>query len=163
MEEMWKQQLKRLRDITPDAAWSAKTKRAVFASRAPEVLTPRIPVSIFSFPRLLWVGVPVVVLMLLFTSVYFFASPSQGAISSLDKDNLNTEFNSLSLNVHLQSVSYKDSANSAVASALQEITDTGAKHLSPALLESEIEILQLDTNLPTQEKSIDELLNEVIL
>lgn len=159
---MWKQQLKRFRDITPDATWSAKTKRAVLSSRIPETLVPRVSISIFSFPRLLWIGVPVVVIMFLFTSIYFFASPSQGAISSLDTDKLNTEFNSLSLNVHLQSVSYKDSANSAMASAIQEITDTGAKHLSPFLLESEIEILQLDTNPPPKEKSIDQLLNEVI-
>ena len=146
------EQLKSLKSIAPDADFSARTKRLVLA--APVTL----PVwrGVFVRSRLAFAAVAMAVVALLV--VFLPGAPRTVPIASAEA--LNNEFSNLSINIELQQISYNQSANQTISSALSEISGNTPDHLNPAVLQAEAS--SVDPNAPASNPEIEKLLNQVI-
>lgn len=160
MEDQLLQQLKRLKAIRPDPTWVAAT-RGAFAGSPPKAV-----LFFWNRPSVLRWAAPAAAGLALLA----FAALSPGlrtpippaVAAALDTQNLSTEFQNLPINIELSKIGYQDSANATVASAITEITDTRTRHLSPPLLQAEIQKLSLPADTPTPDNTIDQMLNQVI-
>lgn len=162
MEDKLILQLKKLRAVGPDTAWSANARRVVLASRAsstalPVLERPRI------FSRTFWLVAPALAafaLVLVFVPAFFGDSGSVAmSQSALNPENIQEELNGLSINIQIKEIRYQETAQKTVASAISEITDTEMPHLSPSLLENELPPLELTS---PRNESIDSLLDNLL-
>lgn len=147
-----KKKLQILQTITPDASFAARTKEAVLAhvprKRVIELVnTSWIRAGAFSFA-----GVAVAVLVGI---IIFFAPARTPAVASLESIKLTEELNNLSINIQLKEISYRDTADHVIASAIDEIQNTEVKHLNPSIIKEEAPL----PNITTKNTEIDTLLN----
>ncbi len=147
--------LRRFKTIEPEPTF-ARTSRALILETK-----KRNPLgAIFRLPRLAPVLYGGALILLLLTASYLVFVPSKPVVSAaFSPENLTKELANLSINIELREVSYRQSANLAIASALTEIENTSVKHLNQTLLESEEENINLEGSVNPE---IDELLNAVI-
>ncbi len=159
MEDQLLQQLKRLKAIAPDPTWVAAARSMLVVDRQEEAFQPS---GRFIFLR--WAA-PAAALVFLAVAALIpnlFPTPVPTAVAALDTNNLTSEFQNLPINIELSKIGYQDSANATVASAITEITDIHTNHLSPPLLESEEQKLNLPAEAPTPDQDINQMLNQVI-
>ncbi len=147
-------QLKRLRDISPDPIFTARTRLAVLSQKQKLsyrdifVSFMRQPVVIGSFAC-----------ALLFFALFSVFSPTPTITSLKNAEALNNEVNALSINVHLKELSYQQNADSMIMAAITEIRDTKAGHLNSGTLNLESQGFNLQKN---QTEDINKLLDTVI-
>lgn len=162
MEDNLVLQLKKLRAVGPDTAWSANVRRVVLASRMtttaiPALVRPRI------FSRTFWFVAPAVaafaLILVLIPPLFSDSGSVAMSQSSLNPENIQEELNGLSINIQIKEIRYQETAQKTVASAISEITDTEMPHLSPSLLENELPPLELTS---PRNESIDSLLDKLL-
>lgn len=147
-------QLKKLRNVAPDAAFHARSKSVILALH--EKQKPRIA----WLPALAWAGALAAVLLV--ATVFFPApNPSSLSISLLNTQRISEEFDNLTISIQLKEIRYNQNADQTIASAINEIGETRAGHLNGALIESEFQAIQQGTG--EKNGNIDRLLREVIL
>lgn len=164
--ELLKKQLKKLNAIEPNAAWAETTRRVVLMSRASSVSSKQMApqrsnTPVFSVFKHYFIPAGVAVAALFVLIAPLLSAPSN-ALASLDNKTLTDEMSNLSINIHLDEISYQENANKAVATALTEITDTRTPHMSPSLIESESEVLNVLKIDPEQQAPVDAMLESVI-
>jgi len=154
MEDFLSQQLKRLKNIEPDPAFKAYSKRAILTYKHPQGFV----FGLLKPTNLAWIGVFTALTVI--AAISYFLIPAKPILSSaLDEQSLNKELNNLTINIQLQSISYEQAINQTIASALTEITNTQTKHLNPAILNSENQSFNLP---PPTDSRIDQLLEQII-
>ena len=148
MQEI-KTQLKKFRLIEPGEA---------FRKRALNSMIEEKPEARWAFNwRSLWApALASLALILVIGGRLISARPS---LASFNPEGLRNEFNGLNINIELKEISYRQSVNQEIASAITEIADNKTRHLSPSLLEEEAS----DVDWSEEGNSeIDDLLNQVI-
>ncbi|KKU91521.1 MAG: hypothetical protein UY23_C0001G0127 [Candidatus Jorgensenbacteria bacterium GW2011_GWA1_48_11] len=144
-------QLNKLRVIAPSADSAARGRALIFIEGEPR----RFP------PVLAWASVFALIILVFSVSYQTLISPATNIISaSLNSDQLNQEFNNLSINIELKDISYRQNVNQAIASAISEIESNEARHLNPDVLKSEEQNLNINS---TTDPQIDQLLKTIIL
>lgn len=151
MNEEIIKQLTTLREIGPRPGYANVTRRSILAERQ-DIFFP-----FDAFLRPLYVG-GFAVLLLVLTLSYALFSSNRTAYASLDAENIQDELAELTISIKLEEIAYSQSADRAVASALQEITNDTFRHLNQQLLQNEQDAFQL----PEEDRRIDDLLNTVI-
>lgn len=162
MEDNLILQLKKLRAVEPNTAWSANARRVVLASRMTTTAMPTFArTRIFS--RTFWIIAPTfaAIAILLVIAPTFMNNSDSTALSqsALNPTNIEEELAGLSINIQINEIRYQETAQKTVASAISEITDTEMPHLSPSLLENELPPLELTS---PRDESIDSLLNNLL-
>lgn len=151
MENEILRQLHNLRSITPDPAFSARSRSLILEKTKP---------PFFAWPVLAYAGVFAVILVVSFSIITLFQARTPSlSLSSLNTTNLDQELKNLGINFQLEELSYQQAVNQTIASALGEISDNQIGHLNPSLLEAEKENAELETFSNPQ---IEKLLNEVL-
>lgn len=145
------QQLHSLKLIEPESAFAKRSRSLILSQKS----GPKT----FGLPAWIWAGALAAVLLSfsLYNLIYY---APKTVLSSFDSEGLKQEFNGLSINIQLKEISYQQSVNQAIASALTEIGDNQTRHLNPSLLEAEKSGADLE-NLTNPE--IDDLLNQLVL
>ncbi|MEK7169319.1 MAG: hypothetical protein AAB377_01795 [Patescibacteria group bacterium] len=145
-------QLKRLREIEPEAGFVAGSRRTILALKKEQV-------PVFVWPNLRMVGAFAGLVAVLSASIFFFSGQNaQEALASPEV--LNNEFAALSINIELQEISYRQNVNKTISSAISEIGSTNANHMNKDVLNAESEKFNLDTL--ESNPQIDRLLEQVI-
>lgn len=141
------EQLKDLKNIAPDPEFAARAKRVILA--APPAAVPAFPTW-----RKLALGIGTILVIAF--AIVMPGTPKAVPIASAEA--LNNEFNNLSINIEIQQISYNQSVNQTIASALTEIAGSKLSHLNPAVLKSES--AALNANTPASNPQIDDLLQQ---
>ena len=150
MEDKILRQLHNLRSIAPDPAFMARSRSSILKkTKSP----------FFARPLLAYAGAFAVILIVVGFSIIFPSQTSKPSLSSLNALSLNQELKNLSINIQLEEISYQQSVNQTIASALGEISDSRTGHLSPLLLESERKSAELEI---FSNPEIEELLNDLL-
>lgn len=147
------QQLKKLSEIKPTGEFTAKSRRLILA------VPQKRP--IFSFP-LAWgaaVAVAILIVVSAVTGGLFPLQPSYAAL--FNQEDIKEEFNNLNINAQIRETSERQQVNRVIASALNEISDSGPRHLNQSRLEEELNSFKINGS-PEKQKQIDELLQKVI-
>lgn len=140
--------------IEPDVLFLENSKRLIFS------FEPNRRFSVFDVLKpALWGSAAV--LAIAFMTVYIIGARTKDATAynSLSSEKLNNEFKNMNISIQLDEISYRQSVNGAVASALKEISNDGTRHLNNEVLMSENDRAHLETRSSGQ---IDELLDTVI-
>ena len=146
------QQLKRLREIEPEAGFAAGSRRTILAFKKEQA-------PILVWPNLRMVGAFAGLVAVLSASIFFFSGQNaQEALASPEV--LNNEFAALNINIELQEISYRQDVNKTISSAISEIGSTNANHMNKDVLNAESEKFNLDTL--ESNPQIDRLLEQVI-
>lgn len=151
MHEEIIKQLTTLKEIAPRPGYANVMRRSILAERQDVVF----PFEALSRP--LYVG-GFAALLLVLTLSYALFSAGKPAYASLDAQNIKDELAELTISIKLEEIAYSQSADRAVASALQEITNDEFRYLNPQLIQNEQDAFQL----PEEDKRIDDLLKTVI-
>lgn len=146
-------QLKTLSAIEPDEHFVAATRRGILA-------LPGSP------SRRIWGALPLwatafamfVVSIVTATSL---TRPNPALSAVENPELLSQEFNSLTINVELQGITYHQTVNQTITSALSEISSNNMRHLNQELLRSEEEHFNVLID-ETDSSQIDTLLDKVI-
>jgi hypothetical protein len=148
------EQLKKLKSVKPGTDFAAATRQLILA-----VPQPRR----FIFPVQIWAlgGAVAVLILVLVISIAGFGRISTLSDLTTNSEEIDREFKNLSINIQLQEISYRQSVNEVIASALGEISDSGPSYLKSSILERELDSLEIGNNLEKREK-IEELLNKII-
>lgn len=147
------QKLKRLKSVKPEKEFILKSRRLVLA------VPQKRPIFAFSW---IWAGVLAAVFLLVAVSAISTNSLLRNGYATLiNPEDISQEFDNLTINIQLRQISYQQNVNSAIASALNEISDSGPRHLKTSLLEKELDTLDINGGLDKQ-KQINELLDKVI-
>ncbi len=147
-----KRQLKTLAYVAPDEAFVASTRRGILAVRR----EAKPAWGLF----LMWASAAA----MLVVSVLGFSSlmREQRAVAMLaTPEALSREFNGLTINVELKSVSYQQGVDQTIVSALSEISTNSMRHLNQGILQSEQNTIN-QTPDTSSDPQIDTLLNKVI-
>lgn len=145
-------QLKRLREIEPEAGFAAGSRRTILAFKKEQP-------PVFAWPNLRMVGAFAGLVAVLSASIFFFSGQSaKEALASPEV--LNNEFAALNINIELQEISYRQDVNKTISSAISEIGSTNVNHLNEDILNSESERFNLDA--PESNPRIDQLLQKII-
>ncbi len=144
-------QLKRFKEIEPDAHFAAGSRRVILAFKKQE--------PVFIRPNLRLVGVFAGIVAVLTASIFLFSGNSASTVLA-SPEVLSQEFNSLKINIELKGIDYRQNVNRTIASAISEISDNKVQHLNQSILKSESDSLNFDANGTNPQ--IDELLNKVI-
>jgi len=147
-------QLERLRQISPNPHFAARTRLSILSQKQNISY-----IDVF----ILFIKKPMVVGSFAFALVLFVLisvlSPTV-TVSSLESiDTLNQEVDALSINIHLKELSYQQNADSMVMAAITEIKDAKASHLNSKTLNSESQNLNIENK---DSQNIDKLLDTVI-
>lgn len=142
-------QLKKFRVIEPSEAFRKKTLTLIFETNARKKW-------IFNFS---WIWAPALAVLVLTVVIGGRLISSKPSLASFNPEGLKTEFETMNVNFELQELSYRQSVNQEIASALSEITDNRTRHLSPSLIEEESNSINLDD---PNESEIDSLLQSII-
>ncbi|MDP3725457.1 MAG: hypothetical protein Q8R20_03255 [Nanoarchaeota archaeon] len=143
--------LTKFREIAPRSGFARVSRRSILAERQSVV---------FAFDALfrpLYVG-GFAAMLLVITLSYALLSATRPAYASLNIQNIQNELDELTINIKLEEIAYSQSADRAVASALQEIANDKFRHLNPRVLQSERDAFEI----PEEDGRIDDLLNTVI-
>lgn len=147
------QQLKKLKKVRPASGFQTQTRLLILA-------TPVAKRSIFTLPWALAGSLAAIVLVI--ASLVSLNSLNKPAISSFpNPEDIGLEFDNLSINIQLQEISYRQSVNEVIASALDEISDINPRYLKQSLLENELESFDINGALERQSQ-INELLDKII-
>lgn len=147
------QQLKRLRAIEPDRRFVARSRNLILTP------APTAPVPL-RWPLVAWAtgGVAITATLVVLLATPQFSAPQRVLASSLNQVTLESEFNNLPINIQLQEISYNQSLNQTIASAIHEIGDSSTSHLNRDLLESEGASVDLNVDGGIN-GAIDQMLN----
>ena len=149
-------ELEKLRGIAPEQAFFSRSKQTVLALR-PE---GRRVFGFKAFYPALFGGV--IGFAVIAIGFFTFFSPAAGkpVYASLNSDNLNKELDSLTINIQLKEIRYKQSIDATINSALREVGNNETRHLNKGVLETEKNNLQFDE--PLSNETINALLDEII-
>ncbi len=145
-------QLKTLDTIEPDEHFVAGLRRTIFA-------VPKSRKSVWEILPL-WATAFAMLVVSIVTATSL-TKPDR-ALSAVENPGLlSQEFDSLSINVELQAITYHQTVDQTIVSALNEISSNKMRHLNQELLQSE----EKRFDVPVGEGNntqIDTLLNKVI-
>jgi hypothetical protein len=123
------EQLKRFRDITPDPAFVARTRAALLAA------APVSARSRFFAPFFRIAGAVAVLAGIVGGSSLLF--PTRPVLSSsLNPDSLREEIQK-TIAIQVREIQYEAVSNQTIATAIEEIKNTEADHLNPAVISEE--------------------------
>ncbi len=147
-----KRQLKMLANIAPDEAFVAASRRGILAVR------PAMP------PAWGLLSMWATAVAMLAVSIVGFSSlvhSKRAATALATPEALHQEFNNLKINVALQAISYQQSVDQTIASALSEISTNAMRHLNQRVLKAEQQTINQNPGTSSNPQ-IDTLLNRVI-
>ncbi len=148
-----KTQLKNLNAIGPDPVFVARTRVTLLKHMHKEE-APKFAWRSFAFLAPAFAAVVIVL-----GSLYqYFSAPV--TVSAFDAQSITQEFNA-SVGAPLDDLTNSQTVNQTITSAITEISDTKTPHLSPTLLQSEMQYASLDST-GTSTDNVDSLLNQVI-
>lgn len=153
-------QLEKLKSVNPDQAFFLRSKKTVLAIE-PE----RQRFLGFGLFSPMFLGGAFVVLLAVAAGFLVFFSPAitgMPAYASLNSENLNKELDSLTINIQLQEIQYRQSIEKTVNSALHEVGNSETRHLSRDVLEQEKSAFNALPSSSTSSKTIDALLDKII-
>jgi hypothetical protein len=146
------EQLKKCREITPDPAYLARSRRVLLAA------TPASTRVWFSLPALRLAGVFAVLAAVLATSPFLF--PTKPVLSSsLNADSIREEIKN-TIAIQVQEITYEQETDAAITRAIDEIKNTETKHLNADVIVNEVDEFSLEDDATTSE--IDALLEQVM-
>ncbi len=144
-------QLKRFRVIEPTPAFRHKTLSLILDNK---------PRKTWSF-RFNWILAPALASLVLVVVIGGRILGAKPALSSFSSEGLQNEFDNLSINIDLKEISYHQSVNQEIATAITEITNNKTSHLSPSLLQQESDAQNINFDSPNSNE-INNLLDQVI-
>jgi hypothetical protein len=148
-------QLKRLRSIAPDRAFLVRSKNNILASQKRAVFgLPKFKIPVWAFA-----GLTAVAIFTLGVSLSLSLFSPKPALSALDSEKLNSEFENLGINIQLREIGYNQSVEQTINSAISEIGNTGTRHLNGSLIEQEEKNIESGFN---ENSDIDKLLETLI-
>ncbi len=145
-------QLKTLSTIEPDEHFVAATRRGILA-------LPRNRNRAWGILPLWATAFAMLVVSIVTATSLTRPSPALSAVGNPEA--LSQEFNDLTINVELQAITYHQTVDQTIASALSEISSNSMRHLNQELLRSEEDRFNVPVN-DTNNSQIDTLLNKVI-
>ena len=152
------EQLKKLKYIEPDRGFVLRARNEIFVGSKPAFsITPRIPA--FAIPMWAWSGAALTALLVGVSFIVPMMFPRPAFSASLNMNTLASEYGNLPINIQLKEITYEQSMNQAVASAITEVTDTKTQHLNKELLQTEEQSAAFTETSSTQ---IDSLLETVL-
>lgn len=150
------QKLINLQSIKPDAAFLAHSRNLIFTEK--QKFSPTYTLREY-FNKPIFVAVSLCMVFVIGTSVMFLSTRNTSLSSLQQTNNLQEEFQNLSINIQLKEISYSSDANEMITAAITEISDTKTRHLNQDILESEKNLIQPEG---TSETKIDTMLDQVI-
>ena len=145
-------QLKALRTIEPDEHFVAAARRGILAM--PGYRDPAWKI----FP--LWAAEFAMLALSIVTATSTVRS-NRALLTVENPETLSQELNNLSINVELEAITYHQTVNQTIASALNEIASNKMRHLNQELLQSERQRFDIPVGQEDNSK-IDTLLDKVI-
>jgi len=145
-------QLKTLSVIEPDVEFVAATRRGI-------LVVPGKRRSMWGVAPLWATAFAMLNVSIITATSLTRPSPALSAVENPEL--LSQEFNNLTINVELEAITYRQTVDQTIASALNEISSNTMRHLNKELLQSEEE--RFDVLIEAGNNSeIDTLLNKVI-
>lgn len=146
--------LQTLKELQPERGFVFNSKQLIYESCQDR------PFSLSDFFKPAMVGSFAVLTLVIFGSYLIGArSLKHSAYTSLNNERLNAELDRLTIMIELEEISYQQTVNKTVASALQEIGNDRVRHLNKNLLNAERDNLNLDKD---SGEEIESLLDSVI-
>lgn len=162
MQEL-KAHLKRMKAIEPDRSFAVRAKYEILARNNKEDSRAfTLPAFSFQFTRaslLTWggIGLTAILLGIVVATPILFPKPTLSA--SLSTDTLLSEYGNLPINIQLREITYDQTVNQTISSAITEVRDTKTQHLSSDLIAAEAKTAATPAASTTD---VDALLNQVI-
>lgn len=155
-------QLKLLRAIEPDRDFALRAKMEILRTAPNETRGISLPSFIRTLrtPAFAWSGfaLTAVLIVVVVGTPILFPKPTMSA--SLSADTLLEEYNSLPINIQLKEISYDQTVNQTVSSAISEVSDTKTKHLNSELINSEAnKVAPVDATTSNVDSLLDQAIN----
>ncbi len=149
------QQLKTLKHIKPDAGFVARTRNTICGIE-PQKYAGRLAFN-FNWLRTGAFSVAGATLMIVI-GIFVFAPSKTPAFASLENAQIDEEWQTLSINIQLKEVLYRENASVVIASAISEIS-ANTQHMNESIIANEQESLNNPAGINTD---IDKMLEEVL-
>ncbi len=143
-------QLNMLKTVEPDKGFARRTRKKILAQKGGVFSMP--------FPRVIIAGSLSFALLFLALIVPAII-PGPRVPAALSADAINKEYDNLSINIQLKNLTYDQSAEQTINSAINEVATSKGKHLNTNVLKSESADVQ---NSTSTEMDVDAMLNKVI-
>lgn len=148
-------QLNQFRHLKPSADFALQSKRMIFKASSENSFGNSNNYT-FLFKKFSLIGFALASLLVAIIINSLGNKPYVSA--SLNSANINKELDNV-INIELKQINYEQKANSAVNSALTEISNNKTQHLNSSVIQSEEADFNIDES---KSDTVDELLNQII-